>query len=101
MLDAKQESSYIMGMNKLLHEKRIQILSMLCEGSSMRAISRVTDVSINTVTKLLIDAGLACACFHDEKVRGVTSKRVQCDEIWSFCYAKAKNVQAAKAAPEG
>ena len=56
---------------------------MLCEGSSMRAISRVTDVSINTVTKLLIDAGLACARFHDEAVRGVKSKRVQCDEIWS------------------
>ena len=47
----------------------------------MRAISRVTDVSINTVTKLLIDAGLACARFHDEAVRGVKSKRVQCDEI--------------------
>ena len=88
-------------MNKLSHAKRAQILSMLCEGSSMRAISRVTDVSINTVTKLLIDAGLACARFHDETVRGVTAKRVQCDEIWSFCYSKAKNVPTAKAAPAG
>lgn len=66
----------------------------------MRAISRVADVSVNTVTKLLIDAGLACAAFHDEKVRGVKAKRVQCDEIWSFTYAKAKNVPTAKAAPD-
>src|SRR5262249_46258131 len=78
-----------------------QILSMLCEGSSMRAVSRVADVSINTVTKLLIDAGTACAIFHDQQVRKVRSRRVQCDEIWSFCYAKRKNVATAKAAPYG
>lgn len=66
----------------------------------MRAISRVCDVSINTVTKLLIDAGLVCTRFHDENVRGVKAKQIQCDEIWSFCYAKAKNVAKAKAAPE-
>lgn len=87
-------------MNKLPLAKRVQILSMLCEGSSMRSISRVSDVSINTVAKLLVDAGKACAMFHDETVRGVTSKRIQCDEIWSFTYAKAKNVATAKAAPE-
>lgn len=67
----------------------------------MRSISRVVDVSINTVSKLLEDAGKACAAHHDETVRGVAAKRVQCDEIWSYCYAKAKNVAAAKAAPEG
>ena len=67
----------------------------------MRAISRVADVSINTVTKLLIDAGLACARFHDEAVRGVKARQIQCDEIWSFCYAKAKNVPTAKNAPYG
>ena len=89
------------GMNKLDVSKRAQILNMRCEGSSMRAISRVVDVSINTVTKLLIDAGLACARFHDQAVHGVKAKRVQCDEIWSFCYAKAKNVPLATAAPEG
>jgi IS1 family transposase len=66
----------------------------------MRAISRVVDVSINTVTKMLVDAGLACARFHGEAVRGVKAQRIQCDEIWSFCYAKAKNVPTAKAAPE-
>lgn len=89
------------GMNKLPLEKRVQILSMLCEGSSMRSISRVADVSINTVTKLLVDAGAACAAFHDTKVRNVAAKAVQCDEIWSFSYAKNKNVKFAKAAPEG
>jgi len=67
----------------------------------MRSVSRVTGVSINTVSKLLIDAGLACAAFHDAKVRNITAKRVQCDEIWSFSYAKNKNVKFAKAAPEG
>ena len=67
----------------------------------MRSISRVADVSINTVTKLLVDAGEACADIHDRKVRNVTAKRVQCDEIWSFCHAKQKNVPDALAAPEG
>lgn len=67
----------------------------------MRAISRVADVSINTVTKLLVDAGNACAKFHDEAVRNVKATNVQADEIWSFCYAKAKNVATAKAAPDG
>jgi IS1 family transposase len=87
-------------MNKLPLAKRVQILAMLCEGSSMRSISRVVDVSINTVTKLLIDAGETCLEMHDELVRDVRASKVQCDEIWSFCYAKAKNVEGAKAAPE-
>jgi IS1 family transposase len=81
-------------MNKLPLEKRVQILSMLCERASMRAISRVADVSINTVSKLLVDAGTACAAFHHEKVQGVGCKRVQCDEIWSFCYSKQSNTPA-------
>ena len=88
------------GMNKLPTAKRVQVLSMLCEGSSMRSISRIVDVSINTVTKLLEDAGRVCAEHHDRTVRGVKAKRVQCDEIWAFCYAKQKNVETAKAAPE-
>lgn len=85
--------------NKLTTAKRVQILSMLVEGSSMRSISRVVDVSINTVSALLVDAGKACAKHHVEAVRNVRSKRIQADEIWSFCYAKAKNVPTAKAAP--
>jgi IS1 family transposase len=87
-------------MNKLSLAKRTQILAMLCEGSSMRSISRVVDVSINTVTKLLEDAGEACAAIHDENVRNVKASRIQCDEIWSFCYAKQKNVATAKDAPD-
>ena len=83
-------------MNKLSLDKRVQILSMLCEGSSMRSISRVADVSFNTVAKLLIDAGNVCAVYHDAHVRNVKASRIQCDEIWSFCYAKAKNTATAK-----
>lgn len=79
-------------MNKLSTEKRIQILSMLVEGSSLRSISRVVDVSINTVFKLLVDAGTVCSAYHDERVRGITAKRVECDEIWSFCGSKERNV---------
>lgn len=101
VLDTKHKSSDTRGMNKLPVAKRAQILNMLCEGSSMRSISRVVDVSINTVTKLLEDAGEFCAAFHFNRVRGVAAKRVQCDEIWSFCYAKAKNVADAKEAPYG
>jgi len=86
-------------MNKLPLAKRVQILSMLCEGSSMRSISRVADVSINTVSKLLAEAGEACLAIHDEMVRNVPSQRVQADEIWSFCYSKQANVRTAKAAP--
>jgi IS1 family transposase len=89
------------GMNKLPLETRVQILAMLCEGPSMRSISRITGVLINTVSKLLIDAGLACTAFHDKTVRNVPSKAVQCDEIWSSSYAKNKNVKFAKAVPEG
>lgn len=77
--------------NVLDKQKRIQILSMLVEGSSMRSISRVVGVSINTVSKLLVEAGEACLEFHDDNVRGLKSERIQCDEIWSFCYAKQKN----------
>jgi IS1 family transposase len=87
-------------MNKLPAAKRAQILHLLVEGSSMRSVARVADVSINTVFKLQADAGRACAAFHHETVGNVRAKRVQCDEIWSFVYAKQKNVEKAKAAPE-
>ncbi len=65
----------------------------------MRSISRVVGVSINTVSKILVQAGEACAAYHDETVRKVNASKVQCDEIWSFVYAKQKNVKTAKAAP--
>ena len=67
----------------------------------MRSVSRAEEVSINTVSKLLVEAGEACAAHHDETVREVHARRVQCDEIWSFCYAKEKNVARAKKAPAG
>lgn len=67
---------------------------MLVEGNSLRAASRMADVSINTVTKLLVDAGKACQEYHNEYVVNVPSKRIQCDEIWSFVYAKDKNAPA-------
>src|SRR5205807_5078016 len=83
-------------MNRLTLEKRTQILGMLVEGNSLRAVSRLADVSINTVTKLLVDAGRACAEYQDKALRNLTCKRIQCDEIWAFCYAKEKNVPADK-----
>lgn len=79
-------------MNKLPLSKRTQIIHLLVEGNSMRSTSRIADVSINTVTKLLIDVGKGCVRFHDATVHGLTSKRIQCDEIWSFVYMKEKNV---------
>ena len=79
-------------MNRLSLDQRTQILGLLCEGNSLRAASRLADVSINTVTKLLIDVGTACRKYHDDHVRGIESKRVQCDEIWAFVYAKEKNI---------
>ena len=88
-------------MNKLTVEERAKILHLLCEGMSIRAITRLTGASKNTVAKLLIDAGKACAAYHDANVREVKSARVQVDEIWSFTYAKQKNVATAKDAPEG
>ena len=88
-------------MNKLSREARAQILGMMVEGVSIRAISRMTGVSKNTIVKLLEDAGEAFSDYQDRTMRNLTCKRLQVDEIWAFVYAKAKNVGAAKAAPEG
>ncbi|RUW61573.1 DDE domain-containing protein [Mesorhizobium sp. M7A.F.Ca.US.008.03.1.1] len=91
---------YIEGMNKLDNKTRAQILHLLCEGQSIRAITRVMGMSKNTVAKLLSDAGAVCAQYQDETLRNLTSRRIQVDEIWSFTYAKQKNVATAAAAPE-
>lgn len=82
-------------MNKLTIKQRAQILHMLVEGNSLRATARMADVSRNTVDKLLRDVGAACLDYQDEHLKNLPCKRVQCDEIWSFVYAKQKNV------PEG
>jgi len=81
-------------MNNSSLQKKVQIVNLLVEGMSMRATARVADVSINTVVKLLIDVGKACQNFHNETVHSLTTKRIQVDEIWSFVYAKEKNVPA-------
>jgi DNA-directed RNA polymerase specialized sigma24 family protein len=77
-------------MRKLDPEARARILHLLCEGSSIRAITRLTGASKNTVAKLLVDAGKACAAYHDEHVRGLKAKRIQADEIWSFVSTPSK-----------
>jgi IS1 family transposase len=91
----------IQTMNRMNREGRARILHLLCEGQSIRAVTRLTGASKNTVNKLLIDAGRACLAYHDEHVLNLKPRRVQVDEIWSFTYAKQKNVPTAKAAPEG
>ncbi|MGB6064727.1 MAG: IS1 family transposase [Desulfomonilaceae bacterium] len=79
-------------MNKLSIQKRAQILGCLVEGNSIRATSRLTGASKNTVTKLLVDVGRACSEYQDRVMRNLSCQRIQCDEIWAFCYAKEKNV---------
>lgn len=78
-------------MNRLDAKDRTKILHMLCEGQSIRGIARIMEVSKNTITKLLVDVGKVCTSYHDEHVRNLNCDRIQCDEIWSFCYAKQKN----------
>jgi IS1 family transposase len=85
-------------MNKLPLPKRAQVLELLCEGMSMRSIERVVGCSINTVDKLLRDAGEAALAYHDTAIRDVKAQRIQCDEIWSFVGAKQKNVAGSKRA---
>ncbi|HWX17659.1 MAG TPA: IS1 family transposase [Chthoniobacterales bacterium] len=78
-------------MNKLSTEERTQIVAALVEGNSMRSISRMTGASRNTIDKLLCDLGRACSDYQDKAFVNLKSKRIQCDEIWSFIYAKEKN----------
>ena len=79
-------------MNRLSLEDRAQILALLVEGNSLRSVTRITGKSINTVSKLLVDVGTACAFYQTQVMRDLPCRRIQCDEIWSFCYAKQKNV---------
>jgi IS1 family transposase len=79
-------------MNRLSTTERARIVAALVEGNSIRSTVRMTGAAKNTVTKLLVDLGGACSIFQDEVMRNLPLKRLQCDEIWAFCYAKAKNV---------
>lgn len=88
-------------MNRLPGQKRAQILALLTEGNSLRATSRITGCSINTVTKLLVEVGEACAAYQDNHLKNLPCKRVQIDEIWSFCYSKQKNVPEGKEGQAG
>ena len=81
-------------MNRLSIQQRVQVINALVEGNSIRATVRMTGAPKNTVVKLLVELGEVCARYQDETLRGLTCRRIQCDEIWSFCYAKAKNVPA-------
>jgi IS1 family transposase len=81
-------------MNQLNKEKTARVIACLCDGNSIRATARIADVSINTVVKILVKAGTACKEYHDEHIKNITAKRVQCDEAWSFVYAKEKNLPA-------
>jgi IS1 family transposase len=83
-------------MNQLRNERRAQVIGALIEGNSIRSTCRMTGVCKDAVLKLIRDMGAACAAHHNAAVRGVRTQRVQCDEIWSFCYAKEKNVPVAK-----
>ncbi len=83
-------------MYQLSTSKRVQIISALVEGNSIRATCRMFDVAKGTVSRLLRDVGLACMKYHDENLNNLSCKHIQCDEIWSFCYAKQKNVSPEK-----
>lgn len=87
-------ASIMVSMNRLTRQQRVAVLNALVEGNSIRATTRLTGVAKGTVLKLLADIGPICAAFHDEKARALNIRRVEADEIWSFCHAKAKNVPA-------
>jgi IS1 family transposase len=87
---------YNVTMNKLSIEKRTQVIKALVEGNSIRATCRMTGTAKGTVTRLLRDVGKACAEYQDKHLRNLSCQRVECDEIWSFCYAKQKNVPKGK-----
>ena len=96
MVDKTHCCGYSMCMNRLNRDKQIQVLRSLIEGNSIRATVRMTGAAKDTVTKLLVSAGNACANYQDNAFRNLKCKRVQCDEIWAFVYAKEKNVPAEK-----
>src|ERR1700748_853709 len=91
MLDKEEKSIILTFMNRLPLETRAKIIGMLEEGNSLRAVSRMRDVSINTVTKLLGDVAAGAMEYHDKNVRNIRVRRLQCDEIWCFVGAKKKN----------
>jgi IS1 family transposase len=100
MLDLRTEPAIFPAMNKLSTERRAQILGMMVEGNSIRAIVRMTGASKNTIVKLLEDAGEVFSAYQDRALRNLSCKHLQLDEIWAFCYAKRATLPFAKNAPE-
>lgn len=96
ILTVLERSSIIANMNKLNIERRAQIIAALVEGCSIRATARMVGVSKDTVMKLLVDVGTVCVRYMDEAMRNLTCRRLECDEIWSFCHSKKKNVSPEK-----
>ena len=96
LLTFPDRSSIMCSMNKLGRAERARIIRLLVEGNSLRSITRITGNSINTISKLLVDLGTACAVYQDEHLRDLPCKYVECDEIWSFVFAREKNVPADK-----
>ncbi len=92
ILTLLDRSSIMASMNKLDNTRRTQIIAALVEGCSIRATSRMVGVSKDTVVKLLVDVGVVCANYMDKAMRNLTCRRLECDEIWSFCHSKKKNV---------
>ena len=93
MLDICLSACYnLVKMNKLSLERQAQVIRVLCEGNSIRSTARITDTAINTIVTLLKQVGAACLEYQDRNLRNLSCQRIECDEIWSFCYAKAKNV---------
>lgn len=95
-LDIRDRLTHNCIMNTLSREKQAQIIAALVEGNSMRATARICDVAFNTVLNFLPVVGMACAEYQDKVFRGLKCKRIQADEIWSFCYAKDKNLPSDK-----
>src|SRR5437899_1238177 len=85
-------SSMIVSMNQLDTARRAQVIAALCEGNSIRSTVRMTSVSKNTVTKLLVELGVACTKYQDGAMRNLKCRRIQCDEIWSYVGAKDANI---------
>ena len=91
-MQAGRTLTHSITMNRLSRAERAQIIRALVEGNSVRSTSRITGAARNTITTLLVDLGTACAAYQDRVLRNLTSTRIECDEIWAFCYAKARNV---------
>jgi hypothetical protein len=86
-------------MNRLSADRRIQVIAALVEGNSIRSTCRMTGTAKGTVLSLLADAGAACLEYQDEILRNLQCRRIECDEVWSFCYSKEKNVPASRSLP--